>query len=313
MILNLIFKLILFSCKFFLNPTLDKKLGILFFKNSNYFSYNLFNFFYSINIAKKTNNTFVNNFIQNGFIPSVSISDVKIDEINNLLLKQNAYNDGSNRYQFDIDKDIQKKIKQIIIDYYSESIFEIEKYYNSPIAITNISIWRNYGFNESKSSEDKEYFSNYFHTDAYIGTFFKLFINLQDVNDKDGPLEINSIKDTALYIKKSNYKSRNNYSKIEHKKTYKNIGKKGESLFFNPTKCLHRASVPAFGNQRDMIGIIFNVVPVQKNNSLLFTFDKEDNDVIWKDDSLSKKYSKIFGFRNLLNFYNDLYKSRIVK
>ena len=192
-------------------------------------------------------------------------------------------------------------------------ISEIEKYYNSSIAITNVRIWRNYGFNENETKNKKEFFSNFFHIDAYIGTFFKLYIYLQDVEESHGPVEVHSKKISKIYVKASNYKSRNEYEKINFNETLKLIGKKGQSFIFNPTQFLHRASVPNPGNKRDVICIIFNVVPTIPNKKNYFIFENIYNNIIWKDQSLSKKYGKIYDINNLISFYDSLHKSRIVK
>ena len=86
-----VFFSILFFLRFFLNPSLDKKLGIILFKNSNYFSFNLFNFFYSINIAKKSTNKLVVDFIKKGYVKSESVNQDEIDLINNKLKSQLSF------------------------------------------------------------------------------------------------------------------------------------------------------------------------------------------------------------------------------
>ena len=51
--------------------------------------------------------------------------------------------------------------------------------------LSYIRINRNHGY---LSEEEK--FSNYFHTDGYIFTFIKFFINLHDVENHHGPMEL---------------------------------------------------------------------------------------------------------------------------
>ena len=73
-----------------------------------------------------------------------------------------------------------------------ETISKISKVYNQKIFISNIYIKRNYGFNEItekklKKKED-EHFNNYFHYDGNTCNFFKMFINLHDTFENQGPL-----------------------------------------------------------------------------------------------------------------------------
>ena len=49
--------------------------------------------------------------------------------------------------------------------------------------------WAGITRNHSIQNEN-EYFSNFFHTDAYVFTMVKFFINLHDVDENSGALEL---------------------------------------------------------------------------------------------------------------------------
>ena len=57
-------------------------------------------------------------------------------------------------------------------------------------------------FMKTKNEKVSEPFNNFFHCDGYLYNYFKLFINLQDVNDNNGPLNYFSIKDNNYFLKK---------------------------------------------------------------------------------------------------------------
>ena len=89
----------------------------------------------------------------------------------------------------------------------------------------------------------EEKFSDNFHNDRWLSTYFKIFINLEDIDHK-GPTYIIPRDKKEDFIKKSRYKNRSNYSEVDYEHSYINIGNRGESLIFNPSICLHKAGVP---------------------------------------------------------------------
>ena len=64
-------------------------------------------------------------------------------------------------------------------------------------------------------------------------TYFRLFINLENVDSSKGPLHIFSVKNSKLFSKKHEYKSRFNYKKFgnEDETAFKNVGKKVKHYF----------------------------------------------------------------------------------
>ena len=97
-------------------------------------------------------------------------------------------------------------------------------FYNNKISICEIVVRRNYPLENSEYYKNKirtkemEIYNNYYHVDFYVSAFFKMFINLTDVYEENGPLHIYDINSTEDYIKKYNYSSRLDYETKEIKK-----------------------------------------------------------------------------------------------
>ena len=125
------------------------------------------------------------------------------------------------------------KIKRLINDNFSEIINEFRKYFKRDISVIKVHIKRNYSlenFDLVNKSKKVEFFNNYFHCDHYTGNYFKLFINLQDVSEDHGPLEVFSIQNTKKFISESNYKNRHNYNNLNSKYLYKILALKGTAF-----------------------------------------------------------------------------------
>ena len=91
-------------------------------------------------------------------------------------------------------------------------------------------------------------------------TYNKIFINLMDINENDGPLEIIPRENRNLFIKSFNYKHRRNYNLHGDKSLIKkNIGKLGDCCLFSSPQIFHRAGVPE--DYRDNMQIILVTVP----------------------------------------------------
>ena len=108
--------------------------------------------------------------------------------------------------------------------------------------------------------------------DAYLCTYLKLFINISDVHENNGPLHVVSKKATAEVVKKLRYYDRNNYNSDINIKYHKHVGKSGSALLCNTTQCYHRAGVPEKNSTRDMMTIILlafsreNILDINENS-----------------------------------------------
>ena len=281
-----------------------KKITLIFFSNQNYITYNIFNrIFKLIKCKSNSENQLVNNYIKNGYSKSKKVPEIDVEELNKLLENsEKTFKDNVTNYTLN-DK-IKKKIKFIFFQNFCNDIEEFKKYYSSDILITNIKVCINHSFEKNKSKEIQFYSENY-HTDNYLFTYFKLFVNLEDIDKSKGPLHFIPKNRTRQFIKQSRYKNRYNYSDhYDDNLVFKNIGKSGESIFFNSAECFHRAGVPDTGFQRKMLMIVFNAVPDEIKNDYFFLERKYKNDIFCLDH-----WSRIFGKPNgIINTYKFLLK-----
>ena len=127
------------------------------------------------------------------------------------------------------------------------------------IKLGNVRITRNYSVPKNCN---KEAYSNLFHSDAYTCNLFKIFINLQDVSEAEGPLILVKNNKAKLFLKESSYRNRNLYIKENNNDYYYvNSGKKGDILLCSTTELLHRAGDIKEGKSRDVLFLDFVAYP----------------------------------------------------
>ena len=199
------------------------------------------------------------------------------------ILKQ----DKKGRQEFQIDDYKKSKIYNVLKKRLNNDLINFEKYFNLPINFANLKLFRIENDDDKIVSLDNERYSRNFHNDAYLMTYFKIFINLQNINYQDGPTNYISKKDNKEFINLSNYTDRDNYNEdnINHL-VKRNIGKIGDCFAMATTLCFHRASVP---QKRDMMILTLVASPKIENN----TNDFFNNEYIQK----AKPYNifKTFG------------------
>lgn len=277
------------------------------FDNQNRFSYNFFNFFYKyLIIQKKISYELINNFRNLGFSTS---SIIPVDEINDLKRSLDRCENKFENYKttYNTNDLVNSKLINIYEKYFNKEIDLFSKYYNSEIKVTSVCVWKNHGYPISENKFQK-FFSEDYHTDNYLCTYFKLFINLENVDEDKGPLHIIPKKDSRKFFNDANYINRSNYNnEFEGKYIFKNIGKIGESLFFSPSECLHRAGIPEPNKSRFMLCYILNAVPKIRSEKFGVDFRKFN---IFKNDDLSKKLGKPNNFYDLTNLFAHFFLNK---
>lgn len=286
---------------------INYNLGLLLFKNSNLFSLNLYKYFYKKNICNLNllSNSFINSYYRNGYSKLGSASPKNIEKLKHLLSLQEPTINEEYLFHYKVTPEIYEIIKKILNNDLKEKLNLIEKYYNNKLFLTFLTISRNY-----PSKKIEESYSNFFHTDGYAYNMFKIFINLHDVNEENGPLTLVKKEYATDFLKRFKYKNRYTYQKTEKENSdifYKNIGKSGEMFLCSTTELIHRAGDPTSEHHRDMVFLNFVASPThQKDLSLLQYEDKLYN------DSLIKELSKIKGLKNLISFYKKNLKEKLI-
>lgn len=143
----------------------------------------------------------------------------------------------------------------------------LEEYYGGHFQVVRIDLWRTY--NIPSELEDKDIISNRWHCDNRKTDRLKLFVNLSNVSEMDGPLHLQSIPRTKE-IMKMKFKHREDYGMPieimeDPKHVVKCTGPAGSTFFANTTTCFHKAGNPQ--NARDMLQFLFKASkePLSKN------------------------------------------------
>lgn len=290
---------------------LNKNLGILLFKTPNIFTYSVYNYLYNkyvVNLDEADDD--IKKFHKNGFFkPNLNFKD-EAAKLKKTLDKDKSINNNA-KIQFILNENS----KTIIRDILNSPKFEIlrnkiEKYFNSNVYLVNVEITRNLPIDKDFEHK-KNLYSNNYHVDYYIMNYFKMFINLQDVNKSDGPLHLYSKKNSKKFIIKNVYKNRENY-KLDNERDlglFENTGLLGDIFVCSTPQCLHRASSPAKGKKRDMLFLTFAATNEVNSNNDILAFEKNYYRDIWsKENKLAKILCKpksirkqIFLFKNFLN------------
>tara|TARA_B100000989_G_C19529770_1_gene468951 strand:+ start:1414 stop:2340 length:927 start_codon:yes stop_codon:yes gene_type:complete len=303
---------------------LNKNLGLLLFNNPNTINYIIFNKFYSKFISKiKDLGDDALEFHKNGFVKTKDKSLKLVDFINNNIInkQQNNISENETKYLFSIPDECREKILKLLYQDYGLIIKDLEKYYNNKIGILEIIIKRHFPISSEENyyqntirDKSKEFYSNYYHVDYYVGTYFKMFINLQDVSEKNGPLNIYNIKSSKEFIIKNNYKSRLNYKVNDlQDKLFKNIGDKGQTVIANTTKCLHKAENVQCG-KRDVMVITFGAIPekVEKDANTYFDYyEKKNSEIVWNKNGQYTKIYKPKNFKSTIKLLINFFKAKI--
>ena len=146
-------------------------------------------------------------------------------------------------------------------------------------------------FISSNSEKDNFYSSMNWHLDSHHEKLIKIIFLPFDLDDQNGPTHFLDKRTTQKIIKEDNYFSGPNYfSDEEFKKVYSNydekikklVGKKGDFLIIDTSKCFHMGS----RNAKNRYQMFFTYTPV-------LTFDLNSNNSFKKYEPLNNKIEKI--------------------
>ena len=292
--------------------SINTNLGQILFNNPNTLYYNIFNNLHLSLIANKNikDNEYMQKYLQDGFFKTNINSSEFCHQINSKIAKQ-FVDSNTSFHRFHIDDEMKEKIRNHINIKFSPILKEIEKFYNSKIAVANIKIQRNFHINEKI---DKEVYSENYHADAYVYNHFKLFINLTDVTIDQGPLHIYSKKSTKKFMKVTKYKDRNNYHNSElQEQLFCNVGKIGESLIANTTECVHKAGFVKKGFKRDILFVTFITIPELDTNieNNFFYYENKYPDAIWKNGNDVVKIAKPQSLKKTIKLFFQYFKHKL--
>tara|TARA_A100001011_G_C14294473_1_gene837790 strand:+ start:1122 stop:2027 length:906 start_codon:yes stop_codon:yes gene_type:complete len=295
---------------------INKYSGTYLFNEPNTLTYSLFNFLYNkfiINLDGADEE--IKYFHENGYFkPKINFKN-EVYQLNNVIEIDNVDNNQS-QFKFSLNSNSIQIIKKLLNSKkFLDLKDKLEKYFNSHMYLIDVKVARNFPI-EKKIEHKMNLYSNNYHVDYYTVNFFKMFINLHDVDDTQGPMNFYSKKNSKKFIKFNNYKDRSNYNLRNEKELglVKNTGSSGDLLICSTPQCLHRATSPNIGKHRDMLFLSFAVTS-EKNeqNGSLYSFEKKNFDDIWNCTSvLSKKLCKPKSFREQIKNFRKFFKNKII-
>ena len=221
-----------------------------------------------------------------------------------------------NSIRFSLNEDSKEVIRNILRSPKFQVLKnKIEKYFNLKLYLINAMVSRNLPL-DKKIEHNTNIYSNNYHVDYYIMNYFKMFINLQDVDETQGPMNLYSKKNSKKFVTANNYKDRSNYNLKNEKElgVIKNTGSKGDLFICSTPQCLHRASSPEIGKKRDMLFLTFAAtIESENSNQDLLSFEKKFYDDVWSNgDQLRKILCKPNSARKQFFLFKKFLKIRLI-
>ena len=295
--------------------TINKYGGTFLFNSPSTFTYTVFNYFYNrfvINLEEADQEIKV--FHEKGYLkPNLNFQDEATKLMETLDERRSIKSKSS--IQFLLNEDSKKVIRNILKSSKFQNLKKkIEKYFNLKMYLVNVAVTRNLPL-DKKIEYHTNVYSNNYHVDYYIMNYFKMFINLQDVDETQGPMNLYSKNNSKKFISSNDYKDRSNY-KLNNEKELgliKNTGLKGDLFICSTPQCLHRASSPEIGKKRDMLFLSFAVTSESKvSKQDLFSFEENYYEDIWSQGSqLRKTLCKPTSARKQFSLLRKFIKSKI--
>ena len=288
---------------------LSLKTSLFLFKQRLPLGYVLFNYLYKkIIVNSDLNDNEISEFHKSGFVKLNLNLKNEINSFKDKFFFKEEEKDVTKRNKFylkDIDQknfltEIQKKLKP--------TISMLEKYFNCDVFISDIVPFRIYHV-EGSNNLKKEFYANNFHQDGYLMIYNKIFINMMDVNEEDGPLQLVSLKNKKQFFRSFKYKNRDDYDPYGNQNLiYKNSGRIGDCTLFSSPQVIHKAGVPK--NYRDLIQVILMTIP--KKYSYQLNIDNYKN-VFSGNEKNIMKLAKPYNMINLAKLFIIFVKEKINK
>ena len=179
------------------------------------------------------------------------------------IKKENALNGGKYMVSYNSDE-ILREIPEVFEIVKNNRVREILRvYFGGGFHVHEIAYRRTLHV-PKEITEQGEVYSDFWHCDSSPTSELALFVNLIDVTREQGPTMLIDKPTTRRFVRKF-YRGRRDTGTVKalgeaierdgHARTF--IGAAGSMIFVQTTKCLHRASIPADGQQRDWLSFRF--------------------------------------------------------
>ncbi len=276
---------------------ISRKLSLIIFNQRLPLSYIIFNKLYKkFIVSNKIEDDDILKFHNSGFVKLNIDLKREVEEYKDkFFIKEKDKGDTSERVKFSLNDQDKKNFVIKVKKKLYPLIYKLENYFNCDVFISDIFPFRIYHV-EDENNLEKEAYANHFHQDGYLMIYNKVFINLMDINDEDGPLQIIPIENKDSFFKSFKYKDRNNYNVFgDQNLIYKNIGKIGECCLFSSPQVFHRAGVPK--THRDLIQIILVTIPKKYSEGV---YIKDEIELFKGNEKNIMKISKPYNLINII-------------
>lgn len=134
----------------------------------------------------------------------------------------------------------------------------VQEYYGSYVDVKHLHAWRNYHAPEDVLRET-EIYSDSWHCDAMVTDVVKLFVNLSDVTEEDGPFHTLSRDYSRTLVDDGYERNRNRMPDefVDEAHVAKATGPAGTGMLCTTWNCFHRAGHIAEGHTRDIVQFQF--------------------------------------------------------
>lgn len=134
----------------------------------------------------------------------------------------------------------------------------VRDYYGSYISVKHLNAWRNYHAPD-EVLEETEIYSDSWHCDGMVTNVVKLFVNLSDVTEADGPFHILSRDSSRKLLSKGYERNREEMPDeyVSEDEIVRATGSAGTAMLCTTWNCYHRAGHIAAGNDRDIVQFQF--------------------------------------------------------
>ena len=134
----------------------------------------------------------------------------------------------------------------------------VERYYGGPFKIYKFQLRSNFHA-PGEVTSDEEVYNNYWHVDDRPTSVLKLFINLTEVTDADGPFELLELDETRRLVKSGRFAQRSPTLAHETRPgaRVKLVGSPGHAMLATTARVLHHACLVAPGGRRDIATFAF--------------------------------------------------------
>lgn len=282
----------------------NKKFSVKFFNQRLPLIYILFNFFYRRFVVNSNiNDKEILQFHKSGFTKiDISLKDEIEEYKDKFFINDQNQKENLKKVPIELEKNHKKDLAIKIKKKLSPVLKRLEKYFNCDVFLSDIQISRIYNHNDILNL-DISHFGEHFHQDSYTMTYSKIFVNLMDIDENDGPLEVIPRENRNSFIKSFNYKDMNNYNLSGDKSLIKkNIGKIGECSLFSSSQIFHRAGVPK--NYRDNMQIILVTIPKRLSENL----SNIDNENLFENNyELFQKFTKPYSIIKTIKLFFTLF------